>query len=422
MKKYLKLFILVFVCFLPVIVDAKTSLTYEWKVSDKDYITTVDNLHYFMNGERVNVYDNVGNMVLENYVVDYDKIVTLDDAYNDEFLTGVLKFQLNELKYNTLLKKYYSIDYKYWTFYIYGDMVDDSPIYLDLDDEENLVEAQVYLGKEYDVLTKVWNDGLTLERVSYEEGYYVVWCYDNNSDYDFYRIYDENLNLIYNSKFLYYEKEVVHVYNNKIYVMKDLTKINIYDMEGNLLESLNIYNDLNKVYPDFNLNLNYFSIEDDSIFVDYYLVNPRGIDGVSGSRNTDVRDNARSEIADSENIVFKFKISYEVKKIDSSNGSFTYDRIINEDGDEIVQLRIEPKDGYVVDEIIVTDVNGERIEVTDNKFYMPSSDVIVEVKYKGGEYLPIPDTGLGRNLTIVLISLILIGLGFYTINYVKREN
>ena len=103
MKKYLKLFILVFVCFLPVIVDAKTSLTYEWKVSDKDYITTVDNLHYFMNGERVNVYDNVGNMVLENYVVDYDKIVTLDDAYNDEFLTGVLKFQLNELKYNTLL-------------------------------------------------------------------------------------------------------------------------------------------------------------------------------------------------------------------------------------------------------------------------------------------------------------------------------
>ena len=59
-----------------------------------------------------------------------------------------------------------------------------------------------------------------------EEGYYVVWCYDNNSDYDFYRIYDENLNLIYNSKFLYYEKEVVHVYNNKIYVMKDLTKIN----------------------------------------------------------------------------------------------------------------------------------------------------------------------------------------------------
>ena len=73
-------------------------------------------------------------------------------------------------------------------------------------------------------------------------------------------------------------------------------------------------------------------------------------------------------------------------------------------------------------EIIVTDINGNRIDVTNNKFYKPMNDVRVEVKYVQGEYLPIPDTFLGKSITLILIGLILIGLGLYTVNYVKREN
>ena len=52
---------------------------------------------------------------------------------------------------------------------------------------------------------------------------------------------------------------------------------------------------------------------------------------------------------------------------------------------------------------------------------MPSSDVVVSVTYKQGEYLPIPDTGLSQSITIILIGLILISLGAYTINYVRQE-
>ena len=51
---------------------------------------------------------------------------------------------------------------------------------------------------------------------------------------------------------------------------------------------------------------------------------------------------------------------------------------------------------------------------------MPSSDVKVEVKYVNGEYLPIPDTFLGKSTTLILIGLILVSLGVYTINYVKN--
>ena len=52
---------------------------------------------------------------------------------------------------------------------------------------------------------------------------------------------------------------------------------------------------------------------------------------------------------------------------------------------------------------------------------MPSSDVKIEVKYKGGEYVPIPDTFMSNSLKVSFIGLILVGLGFYTINYVKRD-
>ena len=49
------------------------------------------------------------------------------------------------------------------------------------------------------------------------------------------------------------------------------------------------------------------------------------------------------------------------------------------------------------------------------------NDVRVEVKYIQGEYLPIPDTGLSKSITLILIGAILIGLGLYTFNFVRQE-
>ena len=106
---------------------------------------------------------------------------------------------------------------------------------------------------------------------------------------------------------------------------------------------------------------------------------------------------------------------------DKTGGRYTAERKIDEFDREYVELNITTIDGYVVDTIKVVDAYGNEIEVTDNKFYMPGSDVIVSVTYKVGEYLPIPDTGLSQSITIILIGLILISLGAYTINYVRQE-
>ena len=116
-----------------------------------------------------------------------------------------------------------------------------------------------------------------------------------------------------------------------------------------------------------------------------------------------------------------YNLDFDIEKVNSTNGDFTYESKVDEDGRSYVELKIEPKKGYSVKEIIVTDVNGNKIEVTNNKFYMPLNDVKVEVKYEYGEYVPIPDTFLGKSVTLIFIGLILVSLGLYTINYVRQE-
>ena len=115
-----------------------------------------------------------------------------------------------------------------------------------------------------------------------------------------------------------------------------------------------------------------------------------------------------------------YSLIYDVDKVNSSSGDFTYEEVTGDDGNVYVELDIKPATGYTVKEIIVTDVNGNKIEVTDNKFIKPMNDVKVEVKYVYGEYLPIPDTFLGKSITLILIGLVLISLGIYTINYVRQ--
>ena len=120
-----------------------------------------------------------------------------------------------------------------------------------------------------------------------------------------------------------------------------------------------------------------------------------------------------------------FDLTYDVETVNSSNGEVTYETKVDEDGRSYVELKVVPKDGYSVEEIIVTDANGNRIEVIDNKFYIPVSDIKVEVKYVNGEYLPIPDTFLGINPMIIILSILLIIYGAYLVYvniYCERES
>ena len=438
MKKIVNFVFLIVVCLLPVMVEAKAIFTYEWKTENNYFLGSVDGKYLFSeekyvdgNDNKYDVYDKEGNFV-ETKQFDVSGITRPSDFYDNELNKLYLRnVDDGEFKFNEQLNKFYAVDAYEGEVYIYGEKFTDPIENLSFFNPEDNDTIKEILGKEYDVLKSIYDADLEIDGYTYDDGFYVVWCF--NDDYDYYKVFDKDGKLIYNVEFLYEEHIVVHVYDGKIYEIADTTKINIYDLEGELLETFDISSDLNNLYSDIDFVLNNFYIKDNNLMIQYMednLVepngvgdNPKGMNSVQVNEYSDSRDLVSTDIMEGLIVNLKYKMTNDMILVTSkTGGSYTAERKIDEFDREYVELKITTANGYIVDTIKVIDAKGNEIEVVDNKFYMPSSDVRVEVTYKGGEYLPIPDTGLGRNLTIVLISLILIGLGFYTINYVKREN
>lgn len=75
---------------------------------------------------------------------------------------------------------------------------------------------------------------------------------------------------------------------------------------------------------------------------------------------------------------------YNVNQIESINGSYTVDSgyFYNDE----VTIEITPNKGYELDKITVLDSDDNEIEVTDNTFIMPKSDVSINVTFKNIAY------------------------------------
>lgn len=76
--------------------------------------------------------------------------------------------------------------------------------------------------------------------------------------------------------------------------------------------------------------------------------------------------------------------TYAITVAESENGTATADKKEAVKG-EIVTLTITPAENYEIDKITVTDAAGTEIEVKDNAFTMPASDVTVTVTFKAEE-------------------------------------
>ncbi len=74
---------------------------------------------------------------------------------------------------------------------------------------------------------------------------------------------------------------------------------------------------------------------------------------------------------------------------------------------ENVTYVVTPDKGYEIDKIIITDVKGAVIEVTDSTFTMPRSNVTIEVIFKEKEIIN-PDTG--TKLSYLFIIILVFGL------------
>jgi hypothetical protein len=222
-----------------------------------------------------------------------------------------------------------------------------------------------------------------------------------------------------------YAFSYAEVYDGLFYIFRDDLTLEVYNLDGIKKDTLNVVNDLiipEEILHCDNYNRKKFYIFDNEILLyythEYFCPQRVVMNDASDALNTVTYE--RPAIHDFV-LKYSYSIDYNVIKKDTKNGDFTYTSKNDGDGKEYIELNIKPNEGYSIKEIIVTDVNGNKIEVTDNKFIMPMSDVKVEVKYEYGEYVPIPDTFLGKSVTLIFIGLILVSLGLYTINYVRQE-
>ena len=237
-----------------------------------------------------------------------------------------------------------------------------------------------------------------------------------NDDKVYIKFIDKNLNELFSieNDSLNYNGYSVWVTDEYIYLSRENNKIEIYNFNGELYDFVEIDTSFLEDTTDIcgNYNITKLYVDNRKVTLNYNFIScPKRID------SNDIVKEREHPLS----YVLNLDLKFDVIKVESEGGDFSYTEKVDEDGNHYVELNISIEDGYSVKEIIVTDINGERIEVTNNKFYMPFGDVNVEVKYVKGEYLPIPDTFLGKSVNLILIGLILISLGFYTINYVRQE-
>ncbi|MBQ7105716.1 MAG: hypothetical protein IJN90_07660 [Bacilli bacterium] len=106
---------------------------------------------------------------------------------------------------------------------------------------------------------------------------------------------------------------------------------------------------------------------------------------------------------------FSYDLGVEVKV--AENGNVKLENIDNADGTTTIKLNITPEKGYVVKSVVVKDADGKTIEVKDDTFVKPDTDVTVEVLFEK-ETVKNPNTGLSNPFMICGIALAGAGIGY----------
>ncbi len=182
----------------------------------------------------------------------------------------------------------------------------------------------------------------------------------------------------------------------------DSSDIVIYDLDGKLVQTIKVSNSSEDEYNVFNY-LN--STSTGFLVSDIY-------------RSTECSDD--HEVCQVLSTTEHYSISYNIRTIIDGEG----EAIVN--GKSFAEkketIEIKPKDGYKLESIVVTDSDGNVIELRDNVFTMPSSDVLVEIKFVLEEeekefIINNPNTDATSMTGLILATLVLVLIVKY--NYKK---
>ena len=423
MKRIINIIVLMIICFLPIMVEAKLKYEFDWNVDDKFFLHKENDIYYFGDNldfsdySSIYTYDNEGQIIKEENLFDLEGGTEIDDKYIKIF-KSYFRYKALELNQD-----------------IFFDEVNNHLFYLNYNEEvisvegmgydlDNVVSFDNYLDLNNNYVNKkielynLFKDKLpNIFIIDIFENSYVIY-YRNNYSIDAY-ILDSNYELIFDHRSKFYNELFINEVDGLIYLVNSEYVLEIYKLDGTLVDEIPIesdYFDRDKYGYCGGYNFAFFQMFDNELFMTYsFSTCPHRMD------YDDESDFVKLAPGYPGSFTAKYSLEYEIDKVESNNGDFTYVEKVDEDGKSYVELKITPKNGYIVDKIIVTDTNGNKIEVTDNKFYKPLNDIKIEVQYKiAGEYVPMPDTFLGKSLTLIMIGFILIGLGVYTVNYIKN--
>ncbi len=157
----------------------------------------------------------------------------------------------------------------------------------------------------------------------------------------------------------------------------DTVHFGVYDKNGNELETDDIYN----YYPSGDTFKPEFFVELEDGFM------------TASTKNGNPLATQIMYFSKPFKVITKTDGNGTVKVVDSSFKNFD------------VTFVVEPKEGYVLDVVKVTDSDGNVLTFTDYTFTMPSSDVTIEVSFKKAPINPNTLTGIAT-LSLIIVSII----------------
>ncbi|MBE6144987.1 MAG: hypothetical protein E7171_00025 [Firmicutes bacterium] len=94
----------------------------------------------------------------------------------------------------------------------------------------------------------------------------------------------------------------------------------------------------------------------------------------------------------------KYSFVYSVDTRGNENGTIEVDKDSSKTG-EMIKYNVQPKDGYKLEKVVLTDDSGNTIEIKDSSFVMPSSNVTIEAIF----VVDNPNTGVFLKVGIACI-------------------
>ena len=247
--------------------------------------------------------------------------------------------------------------------------------------------------------------------------YVVALLNKKDNDYSFYfNVYDRNGKLI-SSKQADGQEEID-------YGSRDLFKLDI-DLENNYLVSF-YSRGLFAQYrfsEDGTVNWNYlngslyaldFATDKYNNYI--YVGGDADADPTSMDNSNAVVFQGSQYFVSARAYIQKMSIDYHINVIREGVGEVESSASTSKSGDTVT-IKATPGEGYRIDKITVTDKFGNNIDVVDNKFVMPASDVTIKVIFTNAP-IENPKTG---TMDIVGASVIFILLGIAGYQYIKSK-